>query len=154
MLHTKQTGSLAGKSLEFATFYVGDMLLGLSIEQVDEINRHLHLTPVPHAPPYVGGVINLRGEVVTVIDLRTVLGLPPAEINKDSRNVIVRFRGERVGLLVDRVADVVNVAAEEMIPPPSNLGGLEGAFFVGVYRLPEELLVVLCPEAVFAGEER
>ena len=136
--------------LEFATFYVGDLLIGTNILQVEEINRHLDLTPVPHAPVHVQGVINLRGEVVTVMDLRTILGLPRGEVTKDSRNVVVTSKGEQIGLLVDRIADVVRAATDHIDRPPANVNGVDGRFFRGVYKLDAELMVVLDIDAVLA----
>lgn len=147
--HADATGS--GES-EFATFYVGEMLMGLDIRRIEEINRQLDVTRVPHAPTFVCGVVNLRGEVVTVLDLRTILGLPASPITKSSRNVIVRHGSERAGLLVDRVADVVGVAAHEVEPPPINLNGIDGAFFEGVYKLDSALLVLLNVEQVLTGQ--
>lgn len=131
------------QELEYATFYVGDILLGVEIGQMEEINRQLDVTLVPHAPPFVRGVVNLRGEVVTVVDPRVILGLSAGEVSASSRTVIVRHKGEQIGLLVDRIADVVRVSAGEMELPPANIGGIEGRFFKGVYKLESELLVVL-----------
>lgn len=129
--------------VELVTFYVGDMLIGADIRHVDEINRQVDLTPVPQAPDDVRGVMNLRGDVVTVLDLRIVLGMGRTEIGKDSRNVIVNSNGERTGLLVDRVADVVTARRNEIYPPPANMSGLQARFVRGVYKLDHDLLTVL-----------
>lgn len=141
-----------GDEPKFATFYVGETLMGIEIRQVEEINRLLEVTPVPQAPPYVRGVINLRGEVVTVIDLRQMLGLPAAVAARDSRNVIVDSHGERIGLMVDRVADVVETSADAIDRPPPNLSGVDGRFFAGVCQLATGLLVLLDVEAVLATD--
>ncbi|MBN1910154.1 MAG: chemotaxis protein CheW [Pirellulales bacterium] len=135
---------------EFATFYVADLLLGVNILQVEEINRHVTLTPVPHSPDYVRGVINLRGEVVTVVDLKAILGLPEGEITKDTRNVVVNSKGEQIGLLVDRIADVVKAPGDMIEPPPANLGGVDGRYFKGVVKLQHDLLVILDVESALA----
>lgn len=137
------TTSAASGELQFTSFQVQDLLLGIDIRQVQEINRSLRLTPVPHAPEAVCGVINLRGEVVTVLDLRRVLGLPPAEMNRSTRNVIVNSNGEQIGLLVDQVTDVVTCHASEIDPLPENLGGVSQRFFQGVFKLDQGLLVIL-----------
>ncbi|WP_425614367.1 chemotaxis protein CheW [Anatilimnocola sp. NA78] len=129
--------------VQYASFQVGDLLLGIDICQVQEINRNLQLTPVPHAPTAVRGVINLRGEVVTVIDLRCVLGMPPAEFTRGTRNVIIKHGGEQIGLLVDNVADVITCRADSIDPIPENLGGLESSYFNGVFKLDQGLLVTL-----------
>jgi len=145
---THETRLVSGQEIEFATFYVGRVLLGIDIRKTEEINRQLDLTPVPHAPAWVRGVVNLRGEVVTVLDLRTILGFEPAALTVASRNVIVRTDSEQVGLLVDRVADVVTVPVDEIEPPPANVNGVDGRFFNGVCKLESALLVVLDVQAV------
>ena len=145
--------SVAGTELELTTFYVDELLLGVDIHQVEEINRQLNMTPAPHTPDTVRGVVNLRGEVVTVLDLRRALGLEPTIIGEDSRNVIVNSRGERVGLLVDRIADVVIAATDQIESPPANVNGIDGRFFTGVYKLESELVVILDIEQVVSGQQ-
>lgn len=135
---------------QFATFYVGDLLLGVDIRLVQEINRQLDITPVPSAPKHVRGVINLRGEVATVIDLRTVLGLPEAEVQRDTRNLIVHSQGEAIGLWVDRISDILSVRPEDISEPPSNVDGVDGKFFLGVHTLESDICVLLNVEQVLA----
>ncbi|MEO0531206.1 MAG: chemotaxis protein CheW [Planctomycetota bacterium] len=143
--------TLASTDLQqFATFYVGDLLMGVDIRLVQEINRQLDVTTVPNAPSHVRGVINLRGEVATVIDLRTVLGLPVAEENRDTRNLIVHSQGEAIGLWVDRISDILSISADQISPPPSNVDGVDGKFFLGVHTLDTEICVLLDVEQVLA----
>ncbi len=136
---------------KFVTFRVGDSLMGVSIRLVEEINRHVEVTPVPHAPCHFRGVINLRGEVVTVVDLRTILELPPAELTQQTRKVVVQSKGEQIGLLVDRIADVVRTRTDDIDPPPANIGGVDGRFFKGVYKLKTELRIILDIDAALAA---
>ena len=137
--------------VELATFYVADLLLGIPIQEMEEISRCCDVTPVPGAPPSVRGVMSLRGEVVTVLDLRVVLGLDKTECAKQTRNVIVHSHGERIGLLVDRVADVVRARTADLLPPPANLSGLETTLFKAVHRTESELLALLDVAAVTAA---
>ncbi len=130
-------------TLQIATFYVDNLLLGLQIHQVQEINRHLEVTAVPQSRDFVRGVINLRGEVVTVVDMRTVLGLPKAELTNASRNVVIHFGGELVGLMVDKIADILTIDANEIDQPPANIGGVEGRFFKGVHTTNHDIVVIL-----------
>ncbi len=139
--------------VELATFYVADLLLGIPIREVEEISRHCAVTPVPGAPESVSGVMSLRGEVVTVLDLRAVLGLGKTERTRQTRNIIVQAGRERIGLLVDRVADVVRAATADLLPPPANLSGAESAMFHAVYRMENELLVLLDVAAATAAPE-
>ncbi len=137
--------------VELATLYVADLLLGIPIREVEEISRYGAVTPVPGAPESVCGVMSLRGEVVTVLDLRVLLGLGKTEPTRRTRNVIVHAGGERIGLLVDRVADVVRAATADLLPPPANLSGAESAMFRAVYRMESELLVLVDVNAVTAA---
>jgi len=139
---------------QFATFYVGNILLGVDIRQVQEINRQLSVTEVPHAPDYVRGVINLRGEVTTVVDLRTILSLPREDVGRESRNLIVNSQGESIGLLVDRISDILTLRSDQISPPPSNVDGVQGRFLSGVHTLDTEILVILNIEEVLGERTR
>jgi purine-binding chemotaxis protein CheW len=135
---------------EMVIFYVGDILLGLPIGLVREINRHTKVTRVPQAPEMVSGVVNLRGEVATVFDLSRILGMGPTEITDKSRNVVIQSNEHLNGLLVDRVADILQIKNEDVCPPPANVGGIEGRFFTGVYPLERELVVILDLDVILA----
>lgn len=152
MAATTKQEQLNNSEIELTGFYVGGLLVGVNIMQIQEINRNLELTSVPHAPDFVRGVVNLRGEVVTVVDLRKILGMEPAEITEKSRNVIVTSKDEQIGLLVDRIADVVTVPVAQIAPPPPNVNGVDGSFFKGVYKMESELLIILDIEEALAGE--
>ncbi len=149
---TDANPNIGTDELEIATFYIGDILMGVDIQKVQEINRHVNMTPVPHAPACVRGVVNLRGDVVTVLDLRTVLDLEPTEINETSRNMIAKAGDEQIGLLVDRIADVVKVTRDEIEPPPANISGIDGRFFDGVYKMKSDLLIILNAEEVLSAD--
>ncbi len=133
---------------ELALFKVNEMLCGLDTSLVQEINKQTDITPVHLAPEYVRGVMNLRGEIATVIDLRVKFGLEPLEINQDMKVVVVRLRQgtENIGLLVDRVSDVVLADSQKISPPPSNVSGVTGIFFEGIYTMEHDLVAVLNAE--------
>lgn len=135
--------------LEISSFYLGDALMGVPIDQIEEINHQFDLTPVPHAPAFVRGLINLRGRVVTVIDLRVVLGMEPATLTRQSCNVVVRSHGEQIGIVVDRIADVVRTRQTDIEPSPANVAGIDGQYFRGVCKLLGELLIILDIEKIF-----
>ncbi|MEZ6070731.1 MAG: chemotaxis protein CheW [Pirellulales bacterium] len=138
--------------LQFVTFYVGGILLGIDIRQVQEINRQLRVTEVPHAADCVKGVINLRGDVATVIDLRTILQLPASDETRDSRNLVVHFEDESIGFLVDRVSDILTVERHQINPPPTTVEGVEGRLISGVCALETELLVILDVDALLTSD--
>ena len=150
--HAANSGLTGHEDREIASFYVGDALMGIPIDQVEEINHHLDLTPVPHAPAIVRGVVNLRGEVVTVIDLRVVLGMEPAVVTGQTCNIVVRWRGERIGFVVDRIGDVVRTRLADISRPPANVSGVGEKCFSGVYKLERTLLALLDVEHILAME--
>jgi purine-binding chemotaxis protein CheW len=131
------------ETLQLATFYVADMCLALDIGLIQEIIRDVKVTPVPHVPPQVRGVINLRGEVTTVIDLRQALGLLPLDGTSNTQTLIVRSQGESIGLIVDRVGDICAVDVASIVPPPPNLDSVDGRFFQGVCQRKTEIVLVL-----------
>lgn len=99
----------SSKAVQYTTFFCNRAVLGLDISYVQEINRTVNLTRVPLSPPCVRGVMNLRGEVVTMLDLRILMGLPAGEPSKLSRNLILKYEGEVFGLWVDGVADILTI---------------------------------------------
>jgi purine-binding chemotaxis protein CheW len=138
-----RTPPTTGQKRQLVTFRLGDRLAGIPIEAVCEILRVEEVTPVPDAPAVVRGVVNLRGAVVTVLDLRTVLSMGAVEVGPASRMVVVNSGDEIIGLLVDRVADVVSVDPEDREPLPANMETGDVRFFTGVYRVQADLLVAL-----------
>lgn len=151
--NTNDKPHAAAEELELATFLIGDSLIGIDIKQVQEINRNLQLTRVPQAAAEVRGVVNLRGDVVTVLDLRVIFGLKPIAIGRNSRNIIVADAQERIGLLVDGIADVVHVTSNQIDAPPANLCSVTGRFFRGVHQLENDLLLILDTERVLTRHD-
>ena len=140
---TLSTSHTRNDTLQLATFYVADMCLALEIGSIQEIIREIKVTRVPHAPLQVRGVINLRGEVTTVIDLRQVLGLEPLDATSNTQTLIVRSQGESIGLIVDRVGDICAVDDASIVPPPPNVDSVDGRFFRGVCQRKTEIVLVL-----------
>lgn len=129
--------------LELATFYVGEALCGINILNIQEINKHTEVTIVPQAPDYVKGVLNLRGKIVTIIDLGKKLGLDPVRSGKDNRNIIVESNEEQIGLFVESISDVLTADPSKIEPPPSNIIGSQGRFFTGVFKTENKLIGIL-----------
>ncbi len=136
---------------QLCTFCLGDLYFGVDVLQVQEVLRFQEMTPVPLAPPEIRGLINLRGQVVTAVDLRLRLGLaerpldgrPPAERPPEERpmNVIVRAGDDTLSLLVDEIGDVVEPVADALEPPPETLAGRVRDVVDGVYKLDGRLLL-------------
>jgi purine-binding chemotaxis protein CheW len=139
-------------TVELATFYVGGALCGMDILKVQEINKLMEMTKVPQAPSYVMGILNLRGQIVTIIDLGKKLGLTEIEINESSRNIIVNSDNEYIGLLVSRISDVVEADWQKVEAPPANIGGVQGIFFKGVFKMEDRLIGILDADRVLAED--
>ncbi len=128
---------------QWGTFRLGDEIYGVNVMQIREVLRYTEITPVPGAPYYVLGIINLRGNVVTVIDTRTRFGLNHGEIDNNSRIVIVEVEKQVVGMLVDSVAEVTYLNESEIETAP-NVGNEETSKFItGVCNKHDELLILI-----------
>lgn len=130
-------------SRQFCTFFLEGQYFGLDVLRVQEIIRRQPMTRVPLAHPVVRGLINLRGQIVTAMDLRRRLELPPRADEAESVNVVVQTDDGAVSLLVDEIGDVVEVADQEFERPPESLEGPARELIEGVYKLSERLLLVL-----------
>jgi len=139
--------------VELSTFLVGDALCGMDILKIQEINKLIDMTSVPQAPSYVLGILNLRGQIITSIDLSRKLGLGETNLSDDPRNIIVNSKGEHIGLLVKKISDVIQADTSKFEPPPSNMGGIQGQFFTGVYKTTDKLIGILDVEKVLRLEE-
>lgn len=129
--------------LQLVTFHVEEEEFGVNILDVREINRMMEITRVPHAPDFVEGVINLRGQVIPVVDLRKRFGLPSVERTKEARIVVVELGDKVVGFLVDSVSEVLRVTHARVEPPPPIVGGIESEYIQGVVKLEDRLLILL-----------
>ncbi len=139
--------------IELSTFYVGNALCGLDILQIQEINKLMEMTEVPQAPGYVNGILNLRGQIVTIVDIGKKLGLGETQKGPDSRNIVVSGKGgEHVGLFIKKIGDVVTAFPDQIESAPSNMKGIQGDFFVGVYKTENKLIGILDVERVLGFE--
>lgn len=139
--------------LQWVTFRLDNETYGINVMQVQEVLRYSEIAPVPGAPPYVLGIINLRGNVVTVIDTRLRFGLSETETNDQTRIVIIETENQVVGILVDAVAEVVYLRQSEIETTP-NVGNDETAKFIqGVCHKNEELLILVDLEKMMSDEE-
>ena len=154
---------------QYSTFRLGDRLFGLDLMMIREINRILDITPVPHAKKHIRGLINLRGQIVTILDLGVRLGLTRQEIIDTSHNIILKTTAELasvrhdgakpyttsndlVGFLVDAIGDVVEADESTIEPPSANVSEAEGGFLSGVIKTDTGLLVLLDINEVLHGE--
>ena len=139
--------------LQWVTFKLDNETYGINVMRVQEVLRYTEIAPVPGAPSYVLGIINLRGNVVTVIDTRQRFGLMPTEITDNSRIVIIEADKQVVGIMVDSVAEVVYLRQSEIETAP-NVGNEESAKFIqGVCNKNNELLILVELDKMMSEEE-
>jgi purine-binding chemotaxis protein CheW len=131
---------------QFSTFFVSDLFFGVDVLRVQEVLRFQQMTYVPRAPKVIEGLINLRGQIVTAIDLRRRLGLPPRAVDQMPMNMVVRTDDGAVSLLVDEIGDVLDMDAATYERPPENLDPAAQEIICGVYKLKDRLLLVLDTE--------
>jgi purine-binding chemotaxis protein CheW len=134
----------------FCTFLLDGLLFGIEVGRVQEVIRYQRMTRVPLAPDVVEGLINLRGQIVTAIDLRRRLALPPRAGDARPTNVVIRTEDGAVSLLVDEIGDVVEVAESNRESPPETLAPNARELISGVCKLKDRLLLVLDPEKTIA----
>ena len=128
---------------QLATFYLDGFFFGIEVEKVQEVIRYQEMTRVPLASSVVQGLINLRGQIVTAIDLRRRLDLKPRPDGELPMNVVVRSDDGAVSLLVDEIGDVLEVRRDSYEPPPENVSRELREMIAGVYKLDDRLLLVL-----------
>jgi purine-binding chemotaxis protein CheW len=140
--------------LQVTTFIVDNKLFGIPIQDVLEINKNLDLTPVPLAPDYIRGVLNLRGQIVTALDLRRRLKMSAKDVDdvRQFHNVIIGNRNDSLSLLVDEIGDVLDIPANIIEEPPETIKGMDAKFVKNVCKLQKELLVVLDTQKIQTEE--
>jgi len=140
--------------IQLVTFSIGEEEFGVDILKVQEIIRTMEITKVPKAPPFVEGVINLRGNVIPIIDLRKRFGLDTREHDKHTRIIVIEIHNMIVGFVVDAVSEVLRIPANTVEPPPPVVSGLESEYISGVGKLEDRLLILLDLDRLLSGEEK
>lgn len=154
-----QAAQITGESndtdpiLQYVTFKLEGETYGINVMQVQEVLRHTEIAPVPGAPSYVLGIINLRGNVVTVIDTRKRFGLRPSELNEDTRVIIIESDKQVLGILVDSVAEVVYLRASEIETAPNVGNDDNNKYIQGVCNRDGELLILVELEKMLTEDE-
>ncbi len=142
--------TVAGKYLNF---FLGAEEYGIGILKVQEIIGFLPITPVPRTPSFMRGVVNLRGKIIPVVDLRVKLGMEPRERTVETCIIVVRTHGAELGVIVDKVSEVLNVQAAEVDPPPAMGAGVDTACLLGVGKSNGRVRLLLDIDRVLSKEE-
>jgi purine-binding chemotaxis protein CheW len=141
-----------GQQLQLVSFTVGEELFAVDILRVQEINRMMSLTKVPQSPPGVEGVINLRGRIIPVLDLRVQFGFPQVEQSDQTRIIVVEIAGNTIGFVVDSVREVMRITSNIVEPSPHMGGSIDSSYVSGVAKLDDQLLILLDLENLLSPE--
>lgn len=139
--------------LQLVSFKLGDEEFGVDILKVQEINRLMEITQVPESPPFIEGVVNLRGNVIPVVSLRTKFHLPKREDDKDSRIIVLEVNGNTIGFTVDAVEEVLRIPTNTIEPAPELVGNVQKKYISGIAKLENRLLIFLDLNKVLTIEE-
>ena len=137
---------------QFCTFYLQQYFFGVEVGVVQEIIRYQEITQVPLSSNFISGLINLRGQIITAIDLRKRLDLKPLPPEKKSMNILMHLNGEIISFLVDEIGDVICVDDEDFEEPPETLTGATRELIRGAYKLKDELLLILDTQKTIYSE--
>jgi purine-binding chemotaxis protein CheW len=140
--------------IQLVTFGIDEEEFGVEILKVQEIIRMMEITRVPRAPKFVEGVINLRGKVIPIIDLRKRFGLEPRKRDKNTRIIVIEISSMIVGFIVDSVSEVLRIPANTIEPPPPVVSGLDSEYISGVGKLADRLLILLDLDRLLSNEEQ
>ena len=139
--------------VQLVTFKLGNEEFALDILKVQEINRVVEITKVPKAPDFVEGVINLRGRVIPIVDIRKKFHLNIKEATKETRIIVVNIMNKTIGLIVDSVSEVLRISSSTIQPPPPLIAGLDSDYIRGVGKLDERLIILLDIDKIFTTGE-
>jgi len=146
-------GSSESELLQLVSFVVGDEEFAVPILAVQEINRMMQITRVPQSPEFVEGVINLRGKIIPVMDLRSRFGMERLSESADARIIVVEVANRVIGFTVDRVNEVLRIGSDIIDPPPTMVSGIDSDYVQGVGKLDDRLLILLSLERLFSDDE-
>jgi purine-binding chemotaxis protein CheW len=148
-----QARKVSDEILQLVSFNIGSEEFGVDILKVQEINRMVEITRVPRSPEFVEGIINLRGKVIPIIDLRKRFNLELSEHDKNTRIVVVDIDGQTMGMIVDSVSEVLRIPASTIEPTPDVVTSIESDYIRGVAKLDNRLLIYLDLAKILSGEE-
>lgn len=149
-----QTKAAPEELLQLVSFHIGAEEFGLDILRVQEINRMVEITRVPNSPHFVSGVINLRGRVIPIVDLRERFGLAKKENDKNTRIIVVELKGRVVGFVVDSVQEVLRIPRSITEPPPAMVAGIGSEYITAVGKLEDRLLILIDLERILTSTEQ
>ena len=149
----KNNQERGGTDLQLVTFHIGEEEFAVDILNVQEINRMVEVTKVPSAPDFVEGIINLRGKVIPIIDLRKKFGIQTRVTDKNTRIIVVELSKKVIGFIVDSVSEVLRINSSICEPPPNIVSNIHADYITSVGKLEDRLLILLDLEKVISESE-
>ncbi len=143
-----------GRILQLVTFKLGSEEFAVDILKVQEINKMMNITKIPNAPAFIEGVINLRGKIIPIVDLRKRLGFKDQEYDKSTRIIVVELDGLVLGFIVDSASEVLRIPENTIEPPPTMIADIESEYIEGVGKVDDRLLILLELKKIFSSPER
>ena len=150
----KEQQQLSGEKIQVVSFHLGNEEYGVDISQVQEIIRMVDITHVPRAPHFMEGVINLRGQLIPIIDLRTRFGMGRQDHTKNTRIIVTEIATKRVGIIVDSVSEVLNLPIENVEEAPEMIAGVGTEYISGVGKMNDRLIILLELQKVISTAEK
>jgi purine-binding chemotaxis protein CheW len=150
----KEAKVQAEELLQLVSFKLGKEEFGVDIQSIQEINRMVDITRVPNSPDFISGVINLRGQVIPIVDLRKRFKFPQREYDKDTRIIIVEVNRIVVGFVVDAVSEVIRISKSITEPPPPIVAGIGSEYIVSVAKMENRLIILLDLERALLDKEK
>lgn len=150
----REKQQLSGEVIQVVSFHLGNEEYGVDISQVQEIIRMVEITHVPRAPHFMEGVINLRGQLIPIIDLRTRFSMGRVDHTKSTRIVVTEIGSKRVGIVVDSVSEVLNIPMEQVEDAPDMIAGVGTEYIQGVGKVNDRLIILLDLTMVISGDEK
>ena len=143
----------ADDALEIIAFMLNEQQFAVRTTSIREIRGWAPVTPLPHTPPEVVGVMNLRGTVIPIVDLSSKLGMPPVEATERSAIVVTSVKGKTIGMMVDRVSDILSVSAADLQPVPATAGLATTGYAEGIFARDKTMICFLNLDAIFANSD-
>jgi len=153
-METENTARRENVLIQLVTFNISNEEFGIEILKVQEIIRLMEITRVPRAPDFVEGVINLRGKVIPIVDLRRKFGMAAHPHDSQTRIVVVDLSGTIVGFIVDSVSEVLRIDSSTVEPPPQIVSGVDSEYISGVGKLDDRLLILIDLDKLLSREEQ
>lgn len=153
MDNVENTTIITEELLQLVSFKVGDAEFGVDILRVQEINKMMELTVVPNTPSFVEGVVNLRGRIIPVINLRSRLGLDEKDYDTETRIIVVDLHDKTIGFIVDEVKEVLRIPKSITEPPPEIVSGVDSEYITAIGKLEDRLLILLDLAKVLSNKE-